>query len=213
MVREQLARRGIQDSRVLDAMRTVPRHLFLPEGQRHWAYADGAQRIGMGQTISQPYIVALMTEALKLEGKEIVLEVGTGSGYQAAVLSLLAAEIHTIERHPELAEDARSLLESLGYSNIHVHNGDGTLGLPQYAPYQGILVTAAAPEVPKSLLRQLDDGARMVLPVGKKYTQVLQSWWREGGKFKHETITAVAFVPLIGEEGWEEEKWDRFRLW
>lgn len=213
MVKNQLARRGIKDSGVLEAMLTVPRHLFLPESQRHWAYADGAQRIGKGQTISQPYIVALMTEALKLRGDEVVLEIGTGSGYQAAILSLLTAEVHTIERHPELAEEAQLMLESLGYTNVHVHSGDGSLGLPAYAPYQGILVTAAAPEVPNSLLRQLDEGARLVIPVGEKYTQVLQSWRREGGKFKHETITAVAFVPLIGEEGWDEESWDRFKLW
>jgi len=213
MVAEQIARRGISDPNVLEAMLTVPRHLFLPEGQRHWAYSDGAQRIGKGQTISQPYIVALMTEALKLKGSDVVLEIGTGSGYQAAILSLLVAEVHTIERHPELAEEARLRLESLDYTNVKVHSGDGSSGLPKYAPYQGILVTAAAPEVPRSLLQQLEEGARLVLPVGKKYTQVLQSWRHEGGKFKHETITAVAFVPLIGEEGWDEKNWDQFRMW
>lgn len=213
MVREQIARRGIRERRVLEAMQTVPRHLFLPENQQHWAYADGAQQIGKGQTISQPYIVALMTEALELKGSEVVLEVGTGSGYQAAILSLLAAKVHTIERHPELAEKARLLLESLGYTNIHIYSGDGSLGLPEHAPYQGILVTAAAPDVPQSLLQQLDDGGRLVLPVGRKYTQVLQVWYREGARFHHETITAVAFVPLIGEEGWDEENWDHFKDW
>lgn len=213
MVQEQIARRGIRDLRLLDAMRMVPRHLFVPEGQQHWAYADGAQRIGMGQTISQPYIVALMTDALHLQGDEKVLEIGTGSGYQAAVLSHLAAEVHTIERHAELAEEARLALDAQGVSNVQVHVGDGTLGLPDYEPYQGILVTAAAPDVPKTLLSQLDDGARLVLPVGKKYTQVLQVWQRKGAKFKHETITSVAFVPLIGEEGWDEKKWDRLRFW
>jgi protein-L-isoaspartate(D-aspartate) O-methyltransferase len=213
MIQEQIARRGIREPRLLNAMRAVPRHLFIPEGQRHWAYTDGAQRIGMGQTISQPYIVALMTDALKLQGDEVVLEVGTGSGYQAAILSYLAAEVHTIERYPELAESARLILGKLGYSNVHVHTGDGSLGLPEHAPYQGISVTAAAPDIPKSLLQQLDDGARLVLPVGKKYTQVLQVWQRTGAKYIHETITAVAFVPLIGDEGWDEKTWDRFSLW
>jgi protein-L-isoaspartate(D-aspartate) O-methyltransferase len=213
MIREQIVRRGIRDPRLLDAMRTVPRHLFIPEGQRHWAYTDGAQRIGMGQTISQPYIVALMTDALKLQGDEVVLEVGTGSGYQAAILSYLVAEVHTIERYPELAESARLIFGELGFSNVHVHTGDGSLGLPEHAPYQGILVTAAAPDVPQPLLHQLDDGARLVLPVGKKYSQVLQVWQRMGAKYLHETITAVAFVPLIGDEGWDEKKWDRFNLW
>lgn len=213
MVEEQISRRGIRDPRVLDAMRTVPRHMFVPAEIRTWAYSDGAQRIGKGQTISQPYIVALMTEALKLEGDEVVLEVGTGSGYQAAILSLLVKEVHTIERHPELAEEAQILLSSLGYINVHVHSGDGTLGYPEKAPYQGIIVTAAAPDVPKSLLNQLDESGRLVIPVGKKYTQVLQTWQRKGKSFHHETITAVAFVPLIGDEGWDEERWDRFRLW
>jgi protein-L-isoaspartate(D-aspartate) O-methyltransferase len=207
MVREQIARRGIRDKRLLEAMRTVPRHRFLPEGQRRWAYADGAQRIGLGQTISQPYIVALMTDVLKLMGDERVLEVGTGSGYQAAILSLLAAEVHTIERHPKLAEDARRVLDELGINNVHVHIGDGTLGLHEYTPYQGIMVTAAAPNVPQSLLQQLDDGARLVLPVGERFSQVLQVWQRKGDKYTHNTITAVAFVPLIGKEGWNENRW------
>ena len=213
MVQEQIARRGINDPRLLDAMRAVPRHLFIAEEGRHWAYSDGAQRIGMGQTISQPYIVALMTDALKLQGDEKVLEVGTGSGYQAAILGRMAAEVHTIERHAELAEDALQTLAKIGGSNVYVHTGDGSLGLPEHAPYQGIMVTAATPNVPKPLLQQLDDGARLVLPVGKKYTQVLQVWQRKGAKYTHESITAVAFVPLIGDEGWDEKKWDRFKLW
>jgi len=208
MVREQIARRGIRDPKLLEAMRTVPRHCFLPEGQRRWAYLDGAQRIGLGQTISQPYIVALMTDALKLGGDEKVLEVGTGSGYQAAILSNLAMEVHTIERHPKLAEDAQLILEGLGITNVRVHVGDGTVGLPEHAPYQGIIVTAAAPHVPPSLLQQLDEGARLVLPVGERFTQVLQVWQRKGDKYTHDTITAVAFVPLIGKEGWDEKKWN-----
>jgi protein-L-isoaspartate(D-aspartate) O-methyltransferase len=208
MVREQIARRGIRDPRLLEAMRTIPRHSFLPEGQRRWAYADGAQRIGLGQTISQPYIVALMTDSLKLQGDEKVLEVGTGSGYQAAVLATLAAEVHTIERHPKLAEEACRILEKMEINNVHVHVGDGTLGLPDHAPFQGIIVTAAAPKVPQTLLQQLDEGARLVLPVGEMYSQVLQVWIREDEGYRHETVTAVAFVPLIGKEGWDEKKWD-----
>jgi len=213
MIQEQIARRGINDARLLEALRTEPRHLFIPEELRHWAYSDGAQRIGMGQTISQPYIVALMTDALKLKGGEKILEVGTGSGYQAAILGRMAAEVHTIERHTELAETARTTLAGRGISNVIVHTGDGSLGLPSHAPYQGIMVTAAAPEVPKPLLQQLDEGARLVLPVGEKYTQVLQVWQRQGAKFTHKTITSVAFVPLIGDKGWDENKWDRFKLW
>jgi protein-L-isoaspartate(D-aspartate) O-methyltransferase len=209
MVREQIARRGIRDDRLLEAMRTIPRHRFLPEGQHRWAYADGAQRIGLGQTISQPYIVALMTDALKLKGNEQVLEVGTGSGYQAAILSKLAVEVHTIERHPKLAEDAQKILADLGITNVHVHTGDGTLGLPEHAPYQGIMVTAAAPNVPQSLLKQLDEDARLVLPVGERYTQILQVWQRKGTRYTHNTITAVAFVPLIGKDGWDEKRWGR----
>ncbi|MCJ7703695.1 MAG: protein-L-isoaspartate(D-aspartate) O-methyltransferase [Anaerolineales bacterium] len=209
MVRQQIARRGILDQRLLDAMRRVPRHIFVPQGQQKWAYDDGAQRIGMGQTISQPYIVALMTQALKLKGTEKVLEVGTGSGYQAAILGYLAAEVHTIERHAQLAKDAGAILQQQGLTNVQVHIGDGSLGLPKQAPYQGILVTAAAPVVPKPLLEQLDEGGRLVLPVGEKFSQVLQVWQRQGAGYTHKIITAVAFVPLIGEEGWDEDLWNQ----
>jgi len=211
MVREQIARRGIRDERVLAALRTVPRHLFVPQGQRAWAYSDGALQIAMSQTISQPYIVALMSEALALRGDENVLEVGTGSGYQAAILGCLAAQVHTIERHPSLAGDAQKVLSALEITNVHVHVGDGTLGLPENAPYQGIMVTAAAPRVPQSLLDQLDEGGRLILPVGSQYNQVLELWRRQGGRFTQEVISAVAFVPLIGAEGWDEKKWGRFR--
>jgi protein-L-isoaspartate(D-aspartate) O-methyltransferase len=207
MVSGQIARRGIRDKRLLEVMRTVPRHLFTSPDHRNVAYTDGPLPIGHGQTISQPYIVALMTDLLNLTGVEIVLEVGTGSGYQAAVLAHLARMVHTIERHTELAEHARSILQGLGYANVHVYIGDGSQGLPDYAPYQGIIVTAAAPSVPKPLLDQLDDGGRLVLPVGSLGGQILERWIRHGDEYKSESITPVAFVPLRGEHGWEKDYW------
>ncbi|MFC1997361.1 protein-L-isoaspartate(D-aspartate) O-methyltransferase [Chloroflexota bacterium] len=213
MVSDQIERRGVHDPRVLEAMRAVPRHLFIPPEQRYWSYSDGALRIDMQQTISQPYIVALMTELMELQGDETVLEVGTGSGYQAAVLAQIAAQVHSIERHAPLAQAARQVLASVGVSNVQVHTGDGTLGLPEFAPYQAIMVTAAAPKVPQSLLEQLTDGGRMVIPVGGKYSQNLEVWWRKGTRFKHKTISAVAFVPLLGDEGWREKDWKKFRFW
>jgi protein-L-isoaspartate(D-aspartate) O-methyltransferase len=213
MVREQIERRGIRDPRVLAAMRAIPRHLFVPPDQRHWAYSDGALRIDMGQTISQPYIVALMTDLMQLQGGESVLEVGTGSGYQAAVMAQIAEKVFSIERHPPLAESARQILASLEIENVEIHVGDGTLGLPQFAPYQAIMVTAAAPQAPKSLLGQLDDDGRLVIPVGGKYSQTLQVWQRKGAKFTQKAVTAVAFVPLLGDEGWDEKDWKKFRLW
>ena len=209
MVRHQIERRGIRTPNVLGAMRTVPRHLFVPTDQQEFAYSDGAMRIGHGQTISQPYIVALMTDLLKLSGDERVLEVGTGSGYQAAVLAQIAKDVYSIERHAPLSEDAAIVLDELGFPNIHLHVGDGTLGLPDQAPFQGIMGTAAAPKVPKTLLDQLDVGGRLVLPVGRRFSQVLEVWQRVGAKYEQEAVTAVAFVPLIGEEGWPEGKGDR----
>lgn len=149
MVREQIERRGITTPSLIEAMRTVPRHRFVPPDQKKFAYSDGALRIGQGQTISQPYIVALMTDLLKLQGEEIVLEVGTGSGYQAAILAQLAAEVHTIERHETLSRQAETTLNSLEIENIHFHVGDGSLGLPAFAPYHAIIVTAAAPKAPR----------------------------------------------------------------
>ena len=213
MVREQIERRGVHDPLVLAAMRAVPRHEFIPSDQRHYAYSDGALQIEMGQTISQPYIVALMSELLQLTGSETVLEVGTGSGYQAAVLAQIAAQVHTIERHVTLAENAAKKLASAKIANVMVHVGDGTLGLPEFAPYQAIMVTAAAPKTPESLLNQLDDGGRLVIPVGGKYSQRLEVWQRKGEQFSHKNITAVAFVPLLGDEGWKEKDWNKFRLW
>jgi len=213
MLREQIERRGVRDPLVLGAMRAVPRHLFVPPDQRQWSYADCALRIDMEQTISQPYIVALMTELMKLKGHETVLEVGTGSGYQAAVLAHIATQVHSIERHAPLAQTAQERLASLGISNVRVHTGDGTLGLPEFAPYQAIIVTAAAPKAPIPLLAQLVDRGRLVIPVGGRSGQSLEVWQRKGTKFSHQAITAVAFVPLLGDEGWQEEDWKKFRLW
>lgn len=208
MVERQLATRDIRDRRVLSAMRTIPRHHFVPSEYRHMAYTDGPLPIGSSQTISQPYIVALMTQMLRLEGDETVLEVGTGSGYQAAILAYLASVVHTIERHAELAEHASQVLSSLELTNIHVHISDGSLGLPEFAPYQAILVTAAAPEVPQTLLSQLDDGGRLVLPVGGRLGQVLERWERRGSEYTSESLVPVAFVPLRGRYGWQEGEWD-----
>jgi protein-L-isoaspartate(D-aspartate) O-methyltransferase len=213
MVREQIGRRGVRDPLVLKAMRAVPRHLFVPPDQRQWSYADCALRIDMEQTISQPYIVALMTELMELQGGETVLEIGTGSGYQAAVLSQIAAQVYSIERHPPLARAAQELLAHLGISNVQVHTGDGTLGLPDHAPYQAIIVTASAPKAPQPLLAQLVDGGRLVIPVGGRFSQRLEVWQRKGGKYKNKTITAVAFVPLLGQEGWQEKDWNKFSPW
>lgn len=207
MVSTQIERRGLTNPRLLAALRVVPRHEFVPEELRHQAYEDHPLSIGQGQTISQPYIVALMTSLLALQGDETVLEVGTGSGYQAAVLSQMVRQVHTIERHITLAESAAQTLKRLGYDNIQVHVGDGTLGWLPAAPYAGILVTAAAPSAPQPLLDQLDEGGRLVLPVGARSMQMLQVWSRVGGRFEVEEICAVAFVPLLGRHGWEEEAW------
>lgn len=207
MVNEQIISRGVHDERLLDALRRVPRHLFVPEEYAHIAYSDSPLPIGHGQTISQPYIVALMTELLELEGEENVLEVGTGSGYQAALLAYLARQVHTIERHEELAENAEKALMRLGLTNVMVHVGDGSLGLPKYAPYQAIMITAAAPRVPQPLFDQLDEGGRLVLPEGGAGGQMLDRWRQHDGEYKQEHIAPVAFVPLRGQHGWKEDNW------
>jgi protein-L-isoaspartate(D-aspartate) O-methyltransferase len=204
MVTWQIEKRGIRDAKLLQAMRSVPRHLFVPPEYRGSAYEDYPLPIGFGQTISQPYIVALMTELLHLTGEETVLEVGSGSGYQAAVLACLARQVHTFEFIPGLAERARQVLSELGLANVTVHPGDGSGGLPEYAPYQGILVTAAAPAAPEPLLKQLAPDGRLVLPAGGRYSQVLQVWRPVENGFEHEVITSVAFVPLRGKWGWKE---------
>ncbi len=203
MVQHQIVSRGVHDKRILAVMESVPRHLFLAQAARSWAYGDAPVTIGHGQTISQPYIVALMTELLRLKGDERALDIGTGSGYQAAVLSQLVAEVHTVEMIPELAAEARDRLHHLGYSNVHVHVGDGSCGWPEFAPYGAILVAAAAPDVPPPLLEQLKDGGRMVLPVGSSGYQQLEVWTCAGQDYRREINLPVAFVPLRGEHGWK----------
>jgi protein-L-isoaspartate(D-aspartate) O-methyltransferase len=193
----------VLDPSLLAVIGSVPRHLFVPVDDLPWAYADGPLPIGHGQTISQPYIVALMTELLQVESTDHVLEVGTGSGYQAAVLGKLAEEVDTVEVIPELAAQAARTLTDLGYTNVHVHPGDGTLGWPQAAPYDGILVAAAAPSAPQPLLDQLVDGGRLVIPVGSRGFQQLEVWRRAGQEFERQVNLAVAFVPLRGEYGWK----------
>lgn len=204
MVKNQLLSRDIEDPAVVEAMRSVPRHRFVDPDYISSAYNDGPLPIGHGQTISQPYIVALMTQLLELNGSEIVLEVGTGSGYQAAVLGSIARQVYSIERHEHLALRAVKLLNELDFSNIEIHVGDGSLGLPDLAPFDAIMVTAAAPKTPQVLLDQLANGGRLVIPVGGRWGQYLERWRREGDQFKSENIVPVAFVPLIGQEGWDE---------
>lgn len=204
MVLHQLRGRDITQKSVLEAMGTVPRHLFVSPEYRQVAYADGPLPIGCNQTISQPYIVALMTQELRLTGSEKVLEVGTGSGYQAAVLACLTLQVHTIERHPELASRAAALLAELGYHNVVVHLGDGSLGLLEEAPFDAIIVTAAAPILPQNLLDQLSSSGRLIIPVGGHGAQVLELWRCQGEEFVNETILPVAFVPLVGKFGWKE---------
>ena len=205
MVTEQIVRRGVRDPQVLAAMRQVPRHEFLPEDARRYAYVDSALKIANDQTISQPYIVALMSELLDVRPEDEVLDVGTGSGYQAAILAVLAREVHTIERIPALAEAARETLATLGYDNVRVHLGDGSLGCPEAAPYDRIMVAAAAPEVPPALFAQLTEGGRLVIPVGRRTLQHLEIWDVEGGEFKQASSIPVVFVPLIGAGGWKND--------
>jgi protein-L-isoaspartate(D-aspartate) O-methyltransferase len=203
MVANQIAQRGISDERVLEALRRVPRHLFVPEDARDYAYRDAPVRIGSGQTISQPYIVALMTALLKLKADHRVLDVGTGSGYQAAILGEMRAQVFTIERHQDLAQRAKELLQQLGYQNIQVVVGDGTQGLETFAPFDRILVAAAAPSVPEPLLDQLAPGGRLVIPVGGRFGQNLEIWVKQEEGFKRIQDIGVMFVPLVGQYGWK----------
>jgi protein-L-isoaspartate(D-aspartate) O-methyltransferase len=204
MARVQLERRGIADARVLAAMRAVPREWFVPDEVQAQAYADRALPIGSGQTISQPFMVALMTEALGAQPASHLLEVGTGSGYQAAVLSQVAGDVVTIERHPELAAEAERRLEALGCRNVRVVVGDGTEGYPANAPYDGILVTAGAPHVPAALTAQLADGGRLVIPVGTSYQQELLVIERRGNALRETRGEGCVFVPLVGRDGWRD---------
>jgi protein-L-isoaspartate(D-aspartate) O-methyltransferase len=198
MVRETVAARGVRDAGTLAAMRKVPRHLFVPGDLLRQAYADHPLPIGHGQTISQPYVVAFMTEALGLKGGEVVLEIGTGCGYQAAVLAEIAAKVFTVEIVTPLAEEARARLKRLGYANVELRCGDGFRGWPEAAPFDGILVTAAAPRVPESLKAQLKDGGRLILPLGEE-DQELVLVTRRGDRFEERRMLAVRFVPMTGE--------------
>ncbi len=205
MVRTQLKRRGIHDDAVLWAMSVVPRHLFLPEPTRAHAYEDRALPLPAGQTISQPFIVALMAQALRLQGHERVLEIGTGSGYAAAVLSHLTAEVYTIETVSALTETAHARLAELGYRNVHVLQGDGTAGLPEHAPFDGIVVAAASPWVPHPLRQQLAIGGRLVIPVGGRDDQMLLRLTRSRQDVQVERLSGVRFVPLLGKHAWKDD--------
>ncbi|MGC8871657.1 MAG: protein-L-isoaspartate(D-aspartate) O-methyltransferase [Caldimicrobium sp.] len=204
MVETQIKARGIKDERVLKAMLKVPRHLFVPSSLRDQAYGDFPLPIGEGQTISQPYIVALMTEALELKGKERVLEIGTGSGYQTAILAELATWVYTIEKYSTLQEKAKAILFELGYKNISFKIGDGTLGWQEAAPFDAIIVTAAAPEIPLPLIEQLAEGGRIVIPVGDEFSQVLVKGIKKGGTLHTKSLEPVRFVKLVGEYGFKE---------
>jgi len=204
MVETQIQRRGITNSGVLRAMATVPRHEFVPEHHRNLAYTDEPLGIGEGQTISQPYIVAAMTEALGLRGTERVLDVGTGCGYQAAVLAILCKEVVSIEHRPELARAAGDRLHRLGFTNVHVHCGDGSLGLKEFGPYDAILVAAAAPKIPEPLQEQLSEGGRLIVPVGAEDHQYLMLVTRHGNEYTMERHEGCRFVPLIGRYGFRD---------
>lgn len=205
MVDTQIVPRGIKDPRVLAAMRKIPRHLFLDEALWPQAYDDHPLPIGEKQTISQPYIVALMTEALRLTGKEKVLEIGSGSGYQTAILAELAEQVYTIERIPAIAKRARKTFDQLQYKNIVITIGDGSSGWKEHSPYDGIIVTAASPDTPKPLLEQLATGGRLVIPIGNEFTQELMVYEKENGKeFKEENYGGCRFVKLVGEHGWKK---------
>lgn len=207
MVQRQLKARGIDDRAVLRAMREVPREEFLPPKMRRYAYRDRALPIEAGQTISQPYIVALMAQAAELQEDDRVLEIGTGSGYAAAVLGEIVSDVYTIERIEGLARQAQSRIRALGYENVHIRHANGTLGWPAQAPFDAILVTAGGPEVPKALKDQLAAGGRLVMPVGgSPYAQKLVRVRRRGrSEFIRESLGPVRFVPLVGEEGWDED--------
>jgi protein-L-isoaspartate(D-aspartate) O-methyltransferase len=206
MVEQQIAARGITDPRVLEAMSTIPRHLFVGAGLQNHAYSDASLPIGEKQTISQPYMVAVMTAALELQGDERILEIGTGSGYQTAVLSRLVKRVYSVERISVLASRARKVLDQLQMSNINIKISDGSIGWQDQAPFAGILVAAGSPDVPTKYLEQLEVGGKLVLPVGDQDQQILTRIIRlEDGRFKREQLMGCRFVPLIGEQGWQAE--------
>jgi protein-L-isoaspartate(D-aspartate) O-methyltransferase len=205
MVERQIAARGIHDQRVLEAMMEIPRHLFIPRPYDRAAYDDNPLPIGSGQTISQPYIVALMTDLLHPKPTDNVLEIGTGSGYQAAILSRLVKRLTTVERITQVANLARMNLKSIGIDNVVVIEGDGTLGYPDNAPYDGIIITAATPDVPRPLIGQLAEGGTLVAPVGGRDIQDLITLHKQGGSIIKESRGGVRFVPLIGQHGWEDK--------
>ena len=204
MVEEQLIPRGIKSERLLDAFYKVERHKFVPEDLRGSAYADFPVPIGEGQTISQPYIVALMTQCLDLTGEEKVLEIGTGSGYQSAILAELAKEVYTIERFANLAKSAETVLKESGYKNITIKVGDGTLGWKDIAPFDRIIITAASPRIPLPLTEQINESGKMVLPLGEPLSQVLTVVEKKKGKLESVQVCGCVFVPLIGKYGWKE---------
>lgn len=204
MVTEQLVKRGIKDPRVLAAMRKVPRHLFVDEALAARAYGDYPLPIGEKQTISQPYMVALMTEALAPGPKDRILEIGTGSGYQTAILAELCSKVLSMERIRVIAEKAEKTLKDLGYSNFLIRVGDGSKGWKEEAPFEGILVTAGAPSIPKVLEQQLTDGGSLIIPVGDEFSQSLIKIVRDGDEFRHLDLTGCVFVKLIGNHGWKE---------
>jgi len=205
---EHLKAQGIRDQRVLEVMGKIPRHEFISREYWDRAYANHPLPIEEGQTISQPYIVALMTEALELKETDRVLEIGTGSGYQTAILAELSAEVFTIERSRLLIESARARLSAMGYKNIHFKHGNGTIGWEEFAPYDAIIATGAVPKVPPSLTRQLADRGRMVIPVGDRHVQKLVRLERKGEELIERELCYCSFLPLIGEEGWSEEEAD-----
>ena len=205
MVEDQVIARGVKDIRVIDAMLKVPRHKFVEEAFENKAYQDAPLPIGEKQTISQPYMVAVMSEALALKGPETILEVGTGSGYQAAILALLADRVFSLERIPSLARRARKVLDECGFSKVNIRLADGTLGWQDMAPFDAILVTAGAPQVPQDYLDQLAVGGRLVIPVGDRNSQVLKRITRSGEQeYQEEQLLGCRFVPLIGNHGWNE---------
>ncbi len=204
MLREQIVGRGITNLLVISAMQKVPRHKFIEEKFLNEAYEDYPLPIENGQTISQPYMVALMTQALELKGGEKVLEIGSGSGYQAAVLAEIAGGVYSVERFADLAEKAKRVLGELGYNNIRIKSGDGTLGWEEFSPYDGIIVTAGAPDLPQPLVQQLAEGGRLVIPIGGRFMQTLYAYKKKNDRLEEESLCGCQFVPLVGEEGWRD---------